>query len=508
MRRRMTRRALVGLVAAATAALTAVTAIPPAGADNGTDTAALRAAVTSGDITAHLEKFQGFASTNGGTRAAGTAGHVASAEYVETKLAGAGYRVTRQYFTYTTWQETAGPTLAVADGPTYTAEVDYTSMAYSGSGSASGTIQAVDLLLPPVGGSTSGCETADFAGFVTGRIALIQRGTCTFAVKARNAQAAGASGVIIFNEGNDAGRTELLSGTIGADPPALKIPVIGTTFALGNTLAATGGNATLSVTATFTDITSYNVLADTMTGRTDRIVVAGGHLDSVREGPGINDNGSGTAMLLEVALQMNKLGIKPRNQVRFAFWSGEEDGLIGSEFYAAGLSARDIKNHAANLNFDMIASPNYGRFIYDGDGSASPDAGPNGSDVIEDIFEQYFAAQGLTTAPTAFDGRSDYGGFIDRGIPAGGLFTGAEDVKTTEEATLFGGKAAAPFDACYHQACDGIANINQTALEQMSDAAAHAILTLGMTTSALNGTGQGSGGGSIDLLRKGERFVK
>ncbi len=128
--------------------------------------------------------------------------------------------------------------------------------------------------------------------------------------------------------------------------------------------------------------------------------------------------------------------------------------------------------------------------------------------MIEDVFEQYFASQGLTTAPTAFDGRSDYGGFIDRGIPAGGLFTGAEDIKTSAEAALFGGLAGDAFDECYHQACDGIGNINDTALGEMSDAAAHAILTLGMTTASINGSGQGSGGGSIDFLRKGQRFVK
>jgi Zn-dependent M28 family amino/carboxypeptidase len=244
----------------------------------------------------------------------------------------------------------------------------------------------------------------------------------------------------------------------------------------------------LAVTATVVTTPSTNVIADTATGRADRTVVVGAHLDSVDAGPGINDNGSGSAAILETAKQMARLGIKPVNRVRFAWWGGEEFGLLGSEYYVSHLSTSELKNIALNLNFDMVASPNFVRFVYDGDGSATGTKGPNGSGNIEKVFSQYFAAQGLATAPTAFDGRSDYGPFIDRGIPAGGLFTGAEGIKTPAQAAVYGGTAGVAYDVCYHQLCDDITNLNLTALDQMSDGIADATLQFAMTGSSVNGT--------------------
>jgi Zn-dependent M28 family amino/carboxypeptidase len=170
--------------------------------------------------------------------------------------------------------------------------------------------------------------------------------------------------------------------------------------------------------------------------------------------------------------------------------------LLGSQFYVDNLSKREIKNIALNLNFDMIGSPNFVRFIYDGDGSETALKGPNGSARIEDVFINYFAEIGLATEPTAFDGRSDYGPFIAVGIPAGGLFTGAEEIKTEEEAAIYGGTAGDQYDPCYHLACDTFDNISEEALDQMSDAAAHAILTFAETTSAVNGADKGKGLGN------------
>jgi Zn-dependent M28 family amino/carboxypeptidase len=264
----------------------------------------------------------------------------------------------------------------------------------------------------------------------------------------------------------------------------------------------------VAVDATVESTTTFNVLADTPTGRVDRTVVVGAHLDSVFEGPGINDNGSGSSAILETALQMAELGIQPRNRVRFAFWGGEEDGLIGSEFYVSQLNARAIKQHAVNLNFDMVGSPNFVRFVYDGDGSAFGVAGPNGSARVERVFLDYFASQGLATEPTEFDGRSDYFAFINNGIPAGGLFTGAEGIKTAEEAAVYGGTAGTAYDPCYHQACDTIDNLSNTALDQMSDAIAHVTLTFAQTTSAVNGTGQGGGSGTAGFDMRGHRAIK
>jgi Zn-dependent M28 family amino/carboxypeptidase len=227
--------------------------------------------------------------------------------------------------------------------------------------------------------------------------------------------------------------------------------------------------------------TTRNIIADSPTGSADRVVVVGAHLDSVIAGPGINDNGSGSSTILEIAEEMAELGIRNRQQVRFAFWGAEELNLLGSEHYVNTLSDDDLGKIVANLNFDMLGSPNYVRFVYDGDGSDTPTAGPPGSAQIESIFNQYFASQGLATEPTAFDGRSDYGPFIAVGIPAGGLFSGAEGEKTAEEAAIYGGTAGAPYDPCYHQACDTTNNLNTKALFELGDAAAHATMTLART---------------------------
>jgi Zn-dependent M28 family amino/carboxypeptidase len=474
---------------------TVVVIAPTAAAAEPIDSTALRAAVTVGGIGEHRVALQAIADANGGTRASGTPGFTASGDYVQQRLVAAGYQVTRQPFDFDLFSERSAAEFDVVSAPpvVYADGEDFLTMEYSGSGEVTAPLTAVDLVLPPTSApsSTSGCEAGDFAGFPAGSVALIQRGTCDFAVKALNAQAAGASAAIIFNEGQD-GRQETLSGTLGEARPA--IPVIGTSFAIGADLAArTSAGPTVVHVATDTLITrqtSFNVIAETPGGRADRTVVVGAHLDSVLEGPGINDNGSGTATVLEIAESMSGLAVVPRNKVRFAFWGAEESGLIGSTFYVSQLSARQVKDIAVNLNFDMLGSPNFVRFVYDGDGSASAPAGPNGSGNVEKVFLDYFAAQGLATSPTAFDGRSDYGPFIDAGIPAGGLFSGAEDLKTAAEAAVYGGTAGVAHDPCYHQACDTLANNSDVALDQLGDAAAHSVLTFAQTTSAVNGTGR------------------
>ena len=222
-----------------------------------------------------------------------------------------------------------------------------------------------------------------------------------------------------------------------------------------------------------------NVVAETRDGDPNNVIVVGAHLDSVGVGPGINDNGSGSATILEIVEQIRK--VKPRNKIRFIWFGAEEHGLLGSEAYMESLPQAERDKIAAMLNFDMVGSPNFVRFVYDGDLSDSepPEGGaPAGSAEIERLFLDYFESQGLATEPTAFDGRSDYGPFIFAGIPAGGLFTGAEEIKTPEQAAIYGGVAGQPYDPCYHLGCDDLGNLNNVALDQMSDAAAHATITL------------------------------
>ncbi len=479
------------LLLALLAALLAGSAVPVATAAPPTDTAELQDAVSVEGIVEHLQAFQEIADANGGTRASGTPGYDASVAYVVERLEAAGYDVTVQTFPFPFFQALSpGELERISPSPeVYAPETDFLTAVFSGSGDVTATIQATnDIVIPPgaeAGTSTSGCEPEDFAGFVAGNIALIQRGTCTFEEKVANAIAAGASAVIIFNEGQE-GRTDATPVTLG-NP--VTIPVVFTSFAVGEELYNLSQTQEVVVRVATDTISetreTSNVIAELPGERDDRTVVVGAHLDSVPEGPGINDNGSGSAMILEIAEEMAALEIEPTNTVRFIWFGAEEAGLLGSEYYVSQLTKAERKDIAVMLNFDMVASPNYVRFVYDGD------AGPAGSGNVEDVFLDYFASVGLPVEPTAFDGRSDYGPFIERGIPAGGLFTGAEEIKTAGEEEVYGGMAGIAYDPCYHQACDTIENINEEVLEQMADAASHAILTFAMTTSAVGGTAQG-----------------
>jgi Zn-dependent M28 family amino/carboxypeptidase len=472
-------------IPAAALLLVTLAAAPAAAVDN-LNSKKLRDAVTVNGILGHERALQRIANNNGGTRASGTPGYAASAAYVKATLKKAGYKVSEQTFTFPFFRETAPASVAQVS-PTQ-ASYETATLTFSASGDVTGAVVPTnDILVPPgaePSSSNSGCESSDFtpASATVAQVALIQRGTCTFEVKAANAVAAGYDAVIIFNEGQP-GRDELLEGTLGIP---FAIPVVGLSYADGAALytATKAGPVTARVTtSTETNLAAKtsNIIADSPTGNANKVLVVGAHLDSVVEGPGINDNGSGTAANLEIAVQMAKLKIKPRQKVRFAFWGAEEAGLLGSEHYVAKLSDANLTKIYANLNFDMLGSPNYVRFVYDGDGSATETAGPPGSAQIENIFNSYFTKQKLATEPTAFDGRSDYGPFIAVGIPAGGLFSGAEGVKTAAQATVYGGTAGVAYDKCYHSACDDMTNLNASALYELGDAAAHAVYTLALT---------------------------
>ncbi|MEA2183343.1 MAG: hypothetical protein QOF69_2528 [Solirubrobacteraceae bacterium] len=475
----------------------------PAAALDAVNTKRLRDAVTVNGILRHERVLQFIANANGGTRVSGSAGFDASADYVKRQLEQAGYTVSEQPFEFAFFQETAPASFErVSPTPKTYAADEFATMSYSGSADVTAALQAVDVVVPiasnPPNTSTSGCEPSDFAGFSAGSIALLQRGTCPFRQKADNASAAGASAVIIFNEGQPMSptqpedRTIVIQGSLGS--PGVTIPVIGTSYAIGEELVTQTRAGTVTVhlsTSTISEIrTTRNVIGDYQGGGdTSQTVVIGSHLDSVPGGPGINDNGSGSATDLETAIQIAKLGLTPRRALRFAFWGAEEEGLLGSKHYVDNLGDA-VGDIYANLNFDMLASPNYVRFVYDGDNSAFPPGGnvqtaPPGSGQIESLFSTYFAGLGLASDPTAFDGRSDYGPFIAVGIPAGGLFSGAEGTKTAEQAATYGGIAGQPYDACYHQACDTITNLNTKALAEMGDGVAHATWTLAKSKAGL-----------------------
>jgi Zn-dependent M28 family amino/carboxypeptidase len=434
--------------------------------------------VTVEGVREHQAAFQAIADANGGTRAAGTPGYEASVQYVVDKLEAAGYNVTLNSFPFVYL-----PPAILQQLAPISASYETGSFTGTGFGVATAAVTAVDINLVPPQANTSGCEAADFAGFTVGNIALIQRGTCTFALKALNAEAAGASAVIIFNQGNTPERSGLIIGTLA--PSVSTIPVVGASFADGVQLSLAGSTAVVEVDPP-QNVTVNNVLAESRDGDPNNVIMAGGHLDSVQRGPGINDNGSGSAALLEVAEQM--AGVKPRNKIRFAWWGAEEAGLVGSTAYVSGLSQAELGKIGLYLNFDMVGSPNHVFFVYDGDNSdgVGAPAGPGGSAAIEKTFERYYSSFGIPFKGTDFSGRSDYGPFIVAGIPSGGLFTGAEGVKTAEEAAIWGGTAGMAYDPCYHQACDTYNNNNDYALSVNSDAIAYSVLQYSMSTQDVN----------------------
>jgi Zn-dependent M28 family amino/carboxypeptidase len=453
-------------------------------------------------VREHQAAFQAIADANGDTRASGTPGYEESVDYVVERMTAAGYNVTRHSFPFVfvppSTLEQLTPVNATYPTGSFTG---------SGTGEVTAAVVAVDINLVMPRANSSGCDGAyteaavgaplvadpagvdDFAGFPIGAIALVQRGTCSFALKAFNAQAAGASAVIIFNQGNDPTREGLIVANAAAPVPApgpMTLPIVGASFADGAALAQTGSTARIEVPPA-ENVMIDNVIAESKTGNPTNVVMAGAHLDSVIAGPGVNDNGSGSAAILETAEQLSK--VKPRNMLRFAWWGAEEAGLIGSTAYVASLSQAERDRIALYLNFDMVGSPNHVFFIYDGDdsdGVGSP-AGPPGSAHIEHTFERYFDSVGEPYKGTDFSGRSDYGPFIAVGIPSGGLFTGAEGVKTAQEAAIWGGTAGQQYDPCYHLACDTYDNNNNHALAVNSDAVAYATLQYAMNTTDING---------------------
>lgn len=367
----------------------------PAACDNRVNNTSkkLLTCVTLNGAREHQAALQAAADANNGIRTSGTPGYDASAAYAASVFAEAGLDVTVQEFQFQTFI-TLSPTELEQVAPPPAGPVVNNVMSYSGSGDVTAPVSTVNAI--------TGCNAADFAGFPAGDIALISRGACTFALKATNAFNAGASAVIIYN--NSPGT---LNGTLSSTF-TLDIGVTAVTMDVGQALAATAGLEMRLKTDTFRGTaTTSNVIAETTWGDPNNVVMVGAHLDSVNAGPGIQDNGSGSAAIMEVAQNMAKSnGV---NKVRFALWGAEESGLVGSTYYVTNLSQQEQDKVALYLNFDMIGSPNHVFFIYDGDDSdaVGAGAGPAGSAQIEQLFEGYYSNVGESFKGTDFSGRSD-----------------------------------------------------------------------------------------------------
>ena len=431
--------------------------------------AQLRESVTPGGILEHVRRFAAIAEENGGNRAAGTPGYDASAEYVARTLREAGYEVSLQQFDLPESAQVVEANLeqTLPEPETYSRGEDFSIMEYSGAGGVSAPVEPVNFSQP--GGdaeSTSGCDPGDFEGFSEGSIALLRRGSCNFEVKVENAAAAGAAGALIANTGRE-GETGIFQGSLGEFEAA--IPVLAMSVPTGRELARSGSaEVRLTVETDAGSGTTSNVIATLPGGNEEETVVIGAHLDSVSNGPGINDNGSGSATILEIAQEVAQLEEKPRNQVRFAFWGAEEYGLLGSQHYVDELDTGQLDDLAVYLNFDMVGSPNYIPFLY-------------GTPEVVQVFENYFDTQSIETATFDLSGRSDHGPFADENVPVGGIFSGDSSEKTERQAEVYGGEPGEPYDACYHRACDDLDNLSRKALNDLSDAAAHATAAFART---------------------------
>ena len=450
----------IGLLLAAGAGGAAVGHHARPAARSPASTAALARAITPGHLQAHLQALESVAERNDGTRAVGTPGYTESVAYVARQLRAAGLRPRQKTFSFDYFRETR-PTVFERVTPghvSYQRNRDFLTMRYSGGGSVTAPVV-------PVRGS-GGCADSDFAAFPAGAIALMVRGGCPFSQKAGIAQGSGASAALIANDGLP-GRTAPLSATIFGFNARIPVLVISSQVGAELTQLAQAGTVRvhLDLSVATTKARAANVIAD-LPGRKSGVILLGAHLDSVANGPGINDNGSGTAAVLEIARQARRLHVRPKHGLRFAFWGGEEIGLVGSRSYVQSLSPKQLHGILGVINLDMVGSPNYGRIVYDAAGA------PAGSRRIENAFRAYFAARHMPVDQESLGGSSDHASFADFGIPVGGLFTGADDLKSAASARRFGGSANRAFDACYHKLCDTPANVDVRMLGQMADAAA------------------------------------
>jgi hypothetical protein len=507
-------------VALTLVAMTNAGAAPPTNCDTQVnDTQAkLLPCIQQKDLWAYMEKLQAIADANPSpadghpSRNSGEPGYKASADYVASVMKAAGYDVTLQQYKFTYYAYTSTPSFSEVSPTAHTYGLGTEWNPGQSVGTANAAIQpAGGIVLPPTDSpsSASGCSASDFNGFVPGWIALIQRGTCFFGVKVLNAQAAGASGVVIFNEGNP-GRTALLNGALddaSGNPFVPTIPVAFTSFDTGLALYDQYQQGpppvmSLSIQALVDpNADDWNVIADSKGGDKNHTVVVDAHLDAIY-GAGMLDNGSGSVTILDIARMMKN--VDPTNHLRFIWFGGEELGLFGSAAYVDSLSSNDLSHIGYDLDADVTATPNYIIGVLD---PAAPDffggtvsnTFPNrvykASTIARDEAVQYFDSVGLKhefLSPTGTDAIS----FNQVGIPASGLLTGQDCCKTQQEVDLFGGylgnyEGNVPsFDGgCVDNPfrwCDNLSNNDPKVLTFMSKAFASMVVQMAFDTKVMS----------------------
>ncbi|KAJ2413056.1 hypothetical protein H4218_001672 [Coemansia sp. IMI 209128] len=443
-------------------------------------------ALSTDRIRDHLAQFLDIANKHNSSRSV-TNGHAASAEYVVSQLKAHGdCDIYKQSFVSPVWTVHKAPRLSVK-APVqidYLHETDFQVMRYGGQGA---TIEGARVAI--VG---DGC-VVDRVGDVDGKIAVARPSTsCSLFEAAFMLEQKGASAVVFVRSARfkapSAARVRFADWKEG--DPLMTIPVLSVTHSVGQLLqTAPASKLRIDIeTSTSIDVVkTFNVLCVGRSGDAHSTVVVGSHLDSVAAGPGINDNGSGSASTLEIQLTLARIKFRPHNRLVFAWWGAEEDGLLGSRHFARELAhgwknrwAGDVgvrwEDIALDLNFDMLASPNYIALVHNG--TDAPANARAGSRRIQRVFEDYFVRHDYPYEITDMLAGSDFVPFVQNGVPAGGVLTGAGELKSIAERSSHGGLANAALDTCYHRDCDTLLNINMVALDRMSKAAMYAVSTL------------------------------
>lgn len=427
--------------------------------------------VTGDDAFTHLTELSRISNEAAGEgfRSVGSPGYEAAGQYVEKVLNDTGiFDVKRQTFDVET-QDFEGVSLTV-DG---TEVPDAGPLSYTeGYPDANGSGE-VPLVLPGGTGEKAeeGCAAENYSDAVDGSLVVVKRGSCPFSDKVNNASTAGAKGVVVYNTAD-----EPLNGTLGGRKEG-NAPAVGVTLSQGEDLVEQIGAATeqepllgtLKLETEFKTTETFNIIADTKAGDPNEVIAMGSHLDGVPEGPGVNDNGSGVSGVLALAEAIAEQPTPNDKKIRLGFWGAEEIGLLGADEYVKSLSEDELGKIKAYLNYDMIGSDNYTLATYDSDASYVPIPEgvevPEGSVELEKLYTDYYGEKDQPVVGSEFDGRSDYEPFMLAGVPVGGLFSGADGVKTEKEAELFGGTAGQPLDTNYHTAGDTLGNISKESLD-------------------------------------------
>jgi acetylornithine deacetylase/succinyl-diaminopimelate desuccinylase-like protein len=400
-------------------------------------------AITEAGLQARMDALADV-SMGTGFRAVGAPGFDAAADLVAADLRAAGWTVTEDRFTTASFADPGGSRLTV-DGQSFGAD-DIRPLIFAPAGEVSGPVVAIDWdpkALEPTG---LGCTPADYGTLPKGAIVLVRTAACLDREQVIAAQEAGAGAFVLGNP--SAGSGDVLRSTL-IFPDGLEIPAVAASRPVGEALAAVaaeGRTARLVTHAVTKPAATRSVIGELRGSQPDKVIMLGAHLDSVIDGPGVNDNGSGVAALLEIARALS--GRHPRATVRLAFWSGEELGLHGSFRYVNGLSKQDRQAIVAYLNADMVASPNGFAGIYDESGA------PAGSSSIRDLLTAAVTGTGATPVPVDVGGGSDHYAFGQAGIPTGGVFSGASEPVSATEAAASNATAGQPADPCYHRPCD------------------------------------------------------